>query len=72
MEELRAKKKWKVIDDPYSLFANIETIKQSMDEAAKVGELAKENERTGEIEALRGSRALGKMKMESSMFESQL
>ena len=72
LEELRAKKKRTVTVDPNSLFANIETIKQSMDEAAKVGELAKEKEHAGEAEALRASRALEQMKMESCMFEWQL
>ena len=53
MEELRAKKKRKVTVDPNSLFVNIEAIKRSMDEAAKVlGELAKEKERAGEVGAL--------------------
>ena len=72
MEELRAKKKRKVTVDPNSHFANIETIKQPMYEAAKVGKLAKEKERAGEAEALRASHALEQMKVESCMFEWQL
>ena len=57
---------------PNSLFANIETIKRSMDEAAKAEELAKEREPAGEVEALQVSRALEQAKMESCMFEWQL
>ena len=57
---------------PNSLFANIETIKRSMDEAAKAEELVKEKESTAEAEALRTSRALEQAKMESCMFEWQL
>ena len=72
MEELRAKKKRKVTVDPNSLFANIETIKRSVDEAAKAEELVKEREPAGEAEALQVSRALEQAKMESCMFEWQL
>ena len=63
MGELRAKEKRKVTVDPNSLFVNIETIKRSMDEAAKVlGELAKEKECAGEVGALPASRALEQIK----------
>ena len=72
LEELWAKKKRKATVDPNSLFANIETVQQPMDQAAKVGELAKEKERAGEAEALRASRALEQIKMESCTFEWQL
>ena len=72
LEELQAKKKRKVTVAPNSLFANIETIKWSVDKAAKAEELAKEREPVGEAEALQVSRALEQAKMESCMFEWQL
>ena len=72
LEELQAKRKRKVAVDPNSQFTNIETIKQSMDEAANSEELAKEKEPAAEAEDLRASRALEQAKMEFCMFEWQL
>ena len=69
LEELQAKNERKVTVELCSFFANIVTIKQSMDGAAKVGELAKERERSEEAETLRASRALEQLKMKSCMLE---
>jgi len=77
------KKKGKVILDPNTIFANVESIKPSLEEAEKVriaGEAekariaarAKEKEPSSEEAALRTSRNLQRAQMESCMFQWEL
>jgi hypothetical protein len=87
IEELESKrKKKKVIMDPNTVFANVESIKRSLEEAerarvvqeaekARIAEkkaLAKAKEPSAEEEASRTSRALQRAQMEACIFQWEL